>query len=232
MHELEGTNEAQASRTRLVASSAGLVLLAGIGIVFLPWIPILLGVLLLAAVGGHFASPDVRRFVQPLLGMPVAGPGRRGVQLFLAASLGVLLLASGSMGASIRGQLRGSWQRRELLRAADEEQRVLVWDRVEEHLATGNVESARFALLEAEKLDLDPELRSQLADLLERLRLCNEPATILDLLLHLSEEDFDAVRTGAYVPQALEFGEPALTRRAVGLALAQFDEAERLRARP
>ena len=54
---------------------------------------------------------------------------------------------------------------------------------------------------------------------------------ILDILIQLPQEEFEAFQQGTSVPKDLAFGERALTFRAVELALAQLDEARQIRAR-
>ena len=78
---------------------------------------------------------------------------------------------------------------------------------------------------------MDPGRRDEVDGLLERVRRSGDRQAILAILARLPREEFEAFQSGASVPQALEFGERALTFRAVEIARAQLEEAQQLRAR-
>jgi hypothetical protein len=199
--------------------------------VIVPAIPILVGALAIVAAGVHAWSADLRPFVQLLLRVPVTSPQRRHARLALVAGAGVLLIAVGAVGATVRGQVRSRWEQREGLRASAEESVADRLERVRVHLASGDVESAELVLLDADTIaGLDAERREEVAALLERVQRSGDAAAILDVLTNLTQREFDAFERGGPVPTALEFPERALTAQAVHLALDQIDEAQRVRA--
>ena len=96
----------------------------------------------------------------------------------------------------------------------------------------GNVGVAELVLRDANATGImDTAIRQEVEDLLERVRRSGDPDVILDLLTHLPQEEFEALEEGVAVPQVLQFQDRALTRRAVQLALAQIEDAKRMRAR-
>jgi hypothetical protein len=81
----------------------------------------------------------------------------------------------------------------------------------------------------AEIDDVDSERKEEIDDLLERARRSGDAEAILDLLVRLPSAEFEGLELGTSVPKALDFGERALNRRALGLALQQLGEARRRR---
>jgi len=208
--------------------AAGLVLLCS---AFLPALAIFLGVLLILAVALHAWAPDLRPYVQSLLRMPVVSPSMRRARLTLLAGAGVLLVASGAAGATIRGQMVSQWEQRERRIEVAEEGVGELLERARSLIAAGEVESAEFLLLDADAAAaVDGVKQDEVDDLLDRVHRSGNSQAILELLTDLSQKEFQAFEQGASVPAALEFGEPALTARAVELALAQLERARQIRA--
>lgn len=214
------------------ARLAGIVALTLLGAVVLPVVPIVLGVFLIGAVALHAWSPDLRPIVQPLLRVPVAGAGKRHARLLVAASVGVLLVLSGSVGATMRGRLRSEWEQREGELVAAEATAIEILARARHKLSAGDVEGAELELMEADAIvAIDSERQAEVSDLLERVLRSGDADAILDILTGLSPAEFEALQHGGSVPAALQFPERALTYRAVDLALALLDEARHRRAR-
>ena len=117
-------------------------------------------------------------------------------------------------------------------REVTEESVINLLERAKDLLAEGNVEVAELVLLDADAIaSIDPERKQEIDDLLEQVRRSSDPEFVLDLLIQLPQEEFEAFEAGTSVPGALEFRERALTVRAVKLALAQLEEAQQVRAR-
>jgi hypothetical protein len=212
--------------------AAAFVALALACSLLLPAVPMVGGVFLVVAVALHAWSADLRPFVQPLLRVPVAKASVRHGRLLLLAGAGALLVASGAAGASMRGHLRAEREQREGRREAGEKGALDLMERVQGSLAAGDVDGAELALLDAGTLvDADSEWRAEVDELLERVRRSGDRKAILDLLVRLPRAEFESFEQGGSVPQALDFGDRALNRRALGLAFDQLAEARRLRAR-
>lgn len=224
------TSDTSSSRDLWIrtGTTVGLVLLCSC---FVPAVPIFLGVLMIAALVLHAASRELRPFVDRVLRMPVARASTRHARLTLVGGAGVLLIISGAIGATTRGHLRSAWEQRE-------GRREFVGQGVREHmqrandlLAVGDVEGAELALLDAEAIaDSDSERREEINALLERVHRSGDTDAILDVLTKLPQKEFETFQAGTSIPKDLEFGERALTRRAVELAVTQIEAARRLRA--
>ena len=197
----------------------------------LPGLLILLGVGVVALVGLSLWHPLQGR-LQQLLRVPVARAGERHARLALIAGAGLLLVVSGAMGATARGLVRSKWELRQGRRAAAEDGVAGLLARARSELAQGDVAGAEFVLMNAEGFEvLDDKARDQLDELLGRVRRSGDRGAILEILTELPESEFDALRRGSAVPEALEFGERALNLQALELAMAQLDQAQLLRAR-
>ena len=206
----------------------GLALLCS---VLLPVVPILLGMLLVGAVALHGAAPRLRPLVQPLLRVPIARPAKRRARLLLAAGAGVLLVAGGWAGSTVRGHLGTAWEQRADRRAAAEQDAEELLKRARAELAAGNIGRAELALLDAQKIeDVEPETRAEAGDLLGRLQRSGDRRAILEILTQLSEEEFGAFERAEVLPDALDFGERTLNLQAVELALDQLEQARQARA--
>jgi len=204
---------------------AGVLVLGLLGSVVLPMAPIFIGVFLVLATAVYASLPALRPHLRPILRTIVGGAGAG--QASMLAFTGVLLVASGSMGARLRGHWRSEWvQSNQRGAFADD---ILV--RAEECLTKNDVQGAEFALIEAEKnADLAPEHRARAAAMLERIHSSGDPVAILDILVGLPQAEFDAFEQGTAVPRALEYEERILTRRAVWIAHGQIEEARSRRA--
>jgi hypothetical protein len=201
--------------------------------VLLPVLPFFLGALLMATAGIHAWVPALRPGVQVLLRVPVAAREKRRAHLLLVAGTGFLLAAGGAVGASIRGQLRTEWDQHATLREQTEVRVGEVVERARRHIAAGELGVAELELMNAEgEADLAPQAGAELDALLADLRLSGDAETILEILTRLTDDEFRALETGASVPGPLDLGEPAMTERAVGIALTQLDVARQMRARP
>jgi hypothetical protein len=212
---------------------AVIVALALLCSILLPAVAIFLGVFLLAAVAVHAWSPSLQPFVQPLLRVPVGRPATRYARLLVFAGAAILLVLSGSVGATVRGHLRSRGEGRAMQREAEDQHLAQLLERAREQLSAGSVEGAELVLLDAEAMvATDSEQRAELDELLERVRLCRDPQAILAILSELPQKELDAFEQGEVIPQALEFPEQALTARAVEIALGQIDRAQQLRTRP
>ena len=100
-----------------------------------------------------------------------------------------------------------------------------------ESLARGDVNGAEYLLLSIEPAEaVDAGRREEVDELGKRLRRCGDPEVILDILVALPADDLAALENHSAIPGALDFGDPALTYRAVDTALTLVDEARRLRA--
>jgi hypothetical protein len=197
-----------------------------------PVIPIVLGVLLIVAVAIHVGLPELQPFVDPVLRVPVGRARKRHARLLLMAGGGVLLVASGSVGATVRGELRSRWELRDGQRDLVEGHATELLERARHLLSAGDVDGAELVLLDADAIvGVDPDKKEEIDLLLERVRRSGDSKAILDILTRLPQQDFEAFRTGASVPDAFEFGDKALTYRAVEVARAQIDEAQEVRAR-
>jgi len=211
---------------RLVVFAA----VALLGFLILPLIPILAGVLLVITVALCAWSPELQPYLEPLLRIPVAEPAKRRARLLLAAGVGVLLVVAGSTGATLRGTWRSKWQQhKERIVSAEDDVAALV-ERAREHLAAGDLGSAEIALLDAALVATDSDTQEEVEDLLMRVRRSGDSQVILDILTGLSPAELEALEEGSAVPDALDFGEQALTYRAVEIALAHLGEAQRMRA--
>jgi len=197
----------------------------------LPGVPIVLGVFLMLAAVLHAWSPELQPLLQPLLRVPVADVATRRTHLLLVGAAGLVLLLSGAVGARTRGHLRSAWQQGHERRAVAEQDGSALLERAREYLTFNDVQNAELALMDAAALaDLGGDCREEVEDLLARVRRSGDAPAILDAIVHLSNKDFEALESSRQVPEALEYPERALTLRAVEIALAQLDEARRLRA--
>lgn len=198
---------------------------------FVPGVPILVGVLLVIAVALHVWTPELQPFLQPILRVPVATAGRRRARLLLVAAVGGLLVVSGAVGATTRGHLRGRWDQDQRRREIAEQDATRLMQRIEEHLAGGDVQAAELALMEVERIvGIDDGRRAEFDKLHGRMRRAGDARAILEVLVGLPSEAFAAFETNRRVPAEFEFPERALTMRAVEIALAQLEDARRLRA--
>ena len=207
------------------------VALAGIGVVLLPAIPIVLGVLLVVAVAVHAWWPDVRPYAATILRVPVARPGRQYAHLALVAGAGVLLVAAGAAGATLRGRISSEWAQRSRQTEATAARVDGILARARQRIGSGDVPGAELALFEVDTIDdIDARRRDEVDELRGRVQRSGDARAILDILVALSADDFAALEDGTAVPEAFELGERALTYRAVSLALDQLDTARRERA--
>jgi hypothetical protein len=222
------TTRAQNAGIRF-AVVAALTLVTGIVV---PWLPFFGGVFLILAVALHVWAPALRPFVEPFVRVPVARAAERRARLLRVAGVGVLLVASGVLGASIRGRLDSRSEQREGRQEFDEKRLSELLERAQSHLTAGDVAEAEFVLLQAEAIDAaDSGTKEEIDELLERVRRSGDREAILAIVIGLPKQEFEALESGASVPQALEFGDHALTLQAVGLARAQLDQARQARAR-
>ena len=186
----------------------------------LPLVPILLGVILIALVALHAGSPELRPYVQPFLGLPVGAPRKRHTRMALIAGAGVLLVLLGSTTAALRGNWRGTREQRAEQRTATEDRVTTLYGRAEELLAKGDVAGAKLALIDARSVEnADEDDTERIDALLERIERSGDTKTIAAIVARLSEKEVAALKTGASVPEDLDFGAKALTYRAVELAL-------------
>ena len=199
--------------------------------VLLPAIPILLGVLVIGIFGGCAASPDLLARVEQLLRLPPSRSGMRHARLSILAGTGLMLVVVGAVGATTRGWLRVHLQQDRQDRELAGESLDLHLRHARESLAGGDVAGAELALLDAAAFAATAGDRKDLDELLSRLRRSGDHRAILDILVRLPRNEFEAFEQGTAVPDALEFPEQALTARAVEIGLAQLDEARMLRAR-
>jgi hypothetical protein len=155
--------------------------------------------------------------------------GASAGRALLLAFVGVLLVASGSMGATLRGQWRSEWTQRQ----ERPDLGVDILERAEKALSRTDIEGAEFVLMEADRIDgIDPARRREIEGLLERIHRCGDPEVALEALTGLAPEEFEAFEQGTSVPPALQYEERALTYRSVQVARSQVDRARRLRAAP
>ena len=222
---VKGSSAMEPSRARRIGMVVGGVLLAvGVCSVFLPVIPIVLGMLLIVAVGLHAGSTDLQPYIEHLLRMPVAKASRRRARLGLTATLGALLIASGAVGATTRGRLRVEWEQEAKHQEAAEVHVRDLLQRARASLEEGNVAAAEFALLEAEGIEgVDNSDAEGVDELLERVRRSGDAETIRGILQELSPQELQSLRAGKLVPEALRFPERALTFRAVDVAMGQLN---------
>jgi hypothetical protein len=214
-------------RVRL-ASIVGLTLLCS---VLLPAVPIFVGVFLVLAVALHAWSPELRPYVDTILRVPIGRPSMRRARLLTLAGAGGLLILVGSVSARFVGQLRTEWELEQGQREFAEEYAIELLARARSHLSKGDLEGAELALMGADAtVILDAEWQAELDGLLELVRHSNDPEGILSILIGLPQAEFEDFAKGASVPEALEFGEHALTKRAVELARIQLPEARRARS--
>lgn len=232
MQEPAASAGRRSSRARAAASRALLLLaLVVLCSAFLPALPIFLGVFLLVAVGLHVCAPDLRAFVEVCLPLARVAGVRKG--LLLTASAGLLLILGGSLGATIGGHLRSEREHRERERAQHEERWSELLERARGQLAAGDVNAAELTLMEAGELASPTvEGHGEVEELLQRVSRSGDAGAILDILSGLPPQEFRALEEGGSVPPALDFGDPALTTRALRLALALIDEARERRAKP
>jgi hypothetical protein len=206
--------------------SVFILALALLGCVTLPVVPIFLGVFLVVA-AGLFGSSSFRPVLRPVLRVLVGGASAG--RAILLALVGVVLVASGSMGATLRGHWRSEWtQRQERPDLGDD-----ILERAGQALSRTDIEGAEFVLMEADRIDgIDPATRREIEGLLERIHRCGDAQVALEVLTGLAPEEFEAFEQGASVPPALQYEERALTYRSVQVARSQVEQARRLRARP
>jgi hypothetical protein len=222
---LEQTHHRLGGRRLAIVVGLGLLLCA-----LLPIVPILLGVFLLGAVAVHAWAPELRPYVEPFVRVPIDRPGKRATHLLLVAGAGVLLVMLGSVSASIRGSWSAKWEVHQELRATTDDSVTRLLDRAEALLAASNVAGAELALVDARSMaSLDPRQKGRIDDLLGRIRRSGDSEVIGKIVAGLTRTELAALQSGTAVPEALEFGERALTYRAVELALALL-EAERTRS--
>lgn len=137
---------------RIVVVGAVCVALALLFSALLPAVPIMLGVLLVVAVALHVALPDLRPYLDPVLRVPVGRPRMRHGRLALAACAGVLLVAGGSVGATLGTEARVERERRRREQEQTEGQLEALLRDARDHLAAGNVGRAELALMDAAEL--------------------------------------------------------------------------------
>jgi len=197
-----------------------------------PGMSIVLGALLILTVALLACLPDLRSCLETRVAEKAARSVILRARLPLAAVAGVVLIVSGSVGSSVRGTLRSRWSQRAQQREIAQRGATDLLERAKEHLSAGNVQLAELVLLEANATGLmDRAMRQEIEGLLERVRRSGDPEVIFDLLIHLPQEEFEALEERVAVPQVLQFQERALTRRAVQIAFAQIEDAKRTRAR-
>ena len=218
--ELEEQTEAR-RKVRRVA--VGVALALGAGAMLVPALLLVAGVFLVIATGIHAGSPALRPYADLILRVPVARPRRRHAHLAVAAGAGALLIVAGAGGATLRGRFMSEYaqeERSQEVAAANVDELLAL---ARQRLADGNPGGAEFLLMNAE--GVDTERQGEVDELLGRMRRSSDSALILGILLELDAEDFAAMENGSAVPDALDFGEHALTYQAVELALMQLDEA-------
>jgi hypothetical protein len=228
-HATKSPQPALAWRTRHAGiRTAAIVALALLGSVALPVVPIFLGLFLIVAVAVYTWMPDLQPYVQPLLRVPLGRASKHRTRLLLTAGAGLLLIAGGSAGATVRGTLRTEWKQRESLQQHAEQRTAELLARARERLSVGDVDGCELVLLEADALvGMDAGSRSEVDELLARIRRSGDSQAILGILTRLPQKEFDAFARGEAVPDDLELGERALSLRAVEIARAQMDEAQR-----
>jgi hypothetical protein len=200
-----------------------------LGCIVLPVVPIFVGVFLIVVAALYGFSAELRPYVQPALRTLLGGTGTGA--LLLTAGIGGVLVVSGSMGATLRGQWRNEWVQRDKRNEFADASVTALLERAKSHLSKGDVRGAEFALLGVDAIvDVAPEKRREVDELLERIHRSGDGIAILELLIELPQEEFEAFETGAAVPEALEFEERALSYRAVEVARMKLDEARRARA--
>jgi hypothetical protein len=215
----------QAATTTLQAEARSplprLAAVVGLGLVvtlFAPFVPIVAGVLLLVAVAMYIWSPDLRPYVESIVRIPVASPATRHTRLALFAGAGIALVVMGSVTSSVRGTWRSTSEQRDRQEEAGANVTKLI-DRAQNRLDTGNILAAEAVLLDARVItDLDPARMAEIDELLGRIHRSGDPETIRSIVAGLEPQAVEALESGSSVPTALDFGEPALTDRAVGRA--------------
>ena len=207
--------------------AVGVALAVVAAAVLLPAILMVTGAFLVIAVGIHVWAPALRPYSDLILRVPVARARRRHTHLAVAAGAGVLLVAAGAGSATLRGQFLSERAQLERDQEAAAEKVDELFVDARQRLDSGDAGGAEFVLMNAE--GVDTERRSEVDELLDRMRRSADSAVILEILVELDAEDFAAMEDGSAVPEALDFGEPALTYRAVELAITQLDEARHKR---
>lgn len=197
-----------------------------------PLLPILAGTALIVLIGLHLGVPGLRGALQPILRPPVGSATARMAHLVLVGSVAVLLLGVGAVSATTRGHVRSRWEQEQRARAAAERGAQGVLERAREHLDRGEVQLAELVLMEVDGLGaVDEDLRAEIEALLERVRASGDSRVVLQILVGLPPQEFEAFAAGREVPTALEHPERALTMRAISTAKGQLEQARRLRAK-
>lgn len=221
----ERGSSSAASWSRRVGLRAGLVVGAGVGSVLLPYPAVLVGVTLLVLPVLYYGAPPFQPYVEGLLGAPIEPPGRRRVRMVLVAATGVLVIAAGSFGASMRARRMTETEQIASLRSDAEENLADILKRAQAHLEKGDVDSAALVLMSSEAIPyVESELRVEVDDLARRVYRCNDEEFVLGVLRSLSQDQLVALEAGSHVPEPLRFDHPALDRRALELAHALLDQ--------
>jgi len=210
---------------------AGAIVASGVGAILLPFIPIVLGTLVLLAVGIHVSQPSMRPYTRPILRAPIINTGGLAYHVPVAAAVGVLLVVSGTLGATMRGRIFSEWKQHSQRQDATEEKVDELLGRALESIEKGDVDSAQYFLMSIDAGDADDAGKSgEVQELLARIDRCNDTEVILGILVDLSDEELAALESRTSIPLPLDFGQPALTYRAVDVAFTLLDEARRIRA--
>ena len=231
------------STTRFVAAGAAGVRrqfkrVAGVALVVLavgvlaPLVPILVGTLAVIAVALYGWVPDSRTWLQPVVRVPVAGRGTRHAWLAAYGIGGAFLVVVGSVGATTRSHVKSEWQaeRRRLEVAEADASRML--QRAHDELEVGSVGQAELTLMAARELQDAPHaLRQEIESLYERVHRSGDAEHVLEVLVGLPPQEFQAFATSHTVPESLDFPERVLTLRAVGIGIDRLEQARQLRER-
>jgi hypothetical protein len=195
-----------------------------------PLLPILAGTALLVLIGLHLGVPGLRAALQPILRAPVGSASARLAHLVLLVSAAVLLLGVGAVSSTTRGHVRSRWEQEQRAREAAQRGAQGVLERAREHLDRGEVHLAELVLMEVDGLgSVDASLRAEIEALLERVRASGDARAVLQILVGLPREEFEAFAAGRSLPAALEHPERALSMRAAQTARSQLEQARRLR---
>lgn len=206
---------------------------AVLGCLLLPAVPILLGVLVLVAVALQAALPDLSPVTHQLLRVPIGQRGLLRTRLAIVASAGVILVTVGAVGASVRGKLHTRWQLRAQRQELAEKGVSGLLEQARALVAKGDFGGAELVLLDAGRIEgLDSWMREDVDALQGRIHRSGDAPAILQVLIGLDDDAFEALAAGREVPEALEFPESSLTMRALSVAMTQIEDARRARGRP
>jgi hypothetical protein len=205
-----------------------LALVLGVGLLIAAFAPLVLfitGVLLLGMVAIRSWIPELRFYLDPVLRIPVASPKTRYSRLALLSGSGVTLVVLGAVSAMVGGAWRQAADQREAQLSTVVESADRLLEHARNYIAANSVPAAEIALLNAQAIPgLGPAKREEVNELMGRVQRSGSGNAIRAILARLSEKDLHALETGSYLPKALDFGEPALTRRAVALAIGLLSE--------